>query len=248
VIAATLRNEVAKQRRRSVGWLVAAMVLAVVALAPVGVLTTPGLDVDDPDAWLALLAGMTLAVALTSPLLLATLASRQTEVEHQGSAWLMQSTAGLTPGRLCRAKWTVLTAIVVGIAVAQSWGVLAAGRLLGLSSPPPIVHWAVCTAAMAAVSLVLLALHVLISAALTNQLGVLAVGLLGTLVAVFSRGLPDIAAHLTPWGYYALAGGAEHQGDVLEVVDTSIPSIVGLVAIAVVAFTIITHRLDRLEA
>jgi lantibiotic transport system permease protein len=71
---------------------------------------------------------------------------------------------------------------------------------------------------------------------------------LGTLLAVFSRGLPDVVAHLTPWGYYALARGADYRGQEMAAMPIPYGSVAGLAVVALVVFTVITRRFDRQEA
>ena len=46
----------------------------------------------------------TLMAAMTSPILAAVLASRQTDIEHSGVGWTLASTAGYSTGVLCRAN------------------------------------------------------------------------------------------------------------------------------------------------
>src|SRR5690606_10354226 len=113
-----------------------------------------------PDAWNALLAGMSLAVPMISPLLLAVLASRQTDIEYQGNGWLWQATAGVAPGRVCRGKFAALGLVVTVVTLGTSLLVLATGKLLiGLVAPVPLGHWVGFTVCVLVVHLVLLALH-----------------------------------------------------------------------------------------
>ena len=53
----------------------------------------------------------------------------------------------------------------------------------------------------------------------------LGIGVLGTIVANFATAIPATLAHLTPWGYYALATAADYEGGVLVVRTPSYPSI-----------------------
>ena len=242
-------NEFAKMRHLKVGVVATIMVLGVLALSLFAVVSSPDFDPDTPEAWNALLAGMSLGIPLISPLLLAVLASRQTDMEHQGNGWLMQSTAGITPGSLCRAKLAALGIIVTAVTIGTSLIVLAFGKLLaGILPPAPLAHWAGFTLCMLVVNLAVLALHILLSAKVENQLVALGIGVLGCILAVFSQGLPAAAAHITPWGYYALAQAAGYEGDQIQAQAIAYPSIAALAAIVGIVFAVLTFRFDRQEA
>lgn len=242
-------NEFAKMRHLRVGVVAAVMVVGVLALSLFAVVSSPDFNPEAPAAWNALLAGMSLGIPLVSPLLLAVLASRQTDIEHQGNGWLLHSTSGITPGGVCRAKLTALGIIVTAATLSTSLTVLAFGKVLaGILPPAPLGHWAGFTACMLVVNLAILALHILLSAKVENQLVALGVGVLGCILAVFSQGLPPAAAHLTPWGYYALAQAAGYQGDQIQALPIAYPSIAALAVIVGALFTVLTVRFDRQEA
>ncbi|SDS04154.1 ABC-2 family transporter protein [Brevibacterium sandarakinum] len=242
-------NEFAKMRHLRVGLVAVVMVVAVLGLSLYTVVSSPTFSPEAPGAWNGLLAGMSLGIPLVFPLLLAVLASRQIDIEHQGNGWLLQATSGLTPGGMCRAKFIALGLIVTAITIGTSLLVLATGKLLvGIIPPVPFVHWAGFTGCMLAVNLVVLAGHILVSAKIDNQLVALGIGILGTILAVFSQGLPAVAAHLTPWGYYALAMAADYRGSGFVALPLPYPSIAALAVVASVVFTIITYRFDHQEA
>jgi hypothetical protein len=242
-------NEFAKMKHLRIGLVAAAMVVGVVLLALYTVVSSPEFSPADTAAWNALLAGMSLGVPLVSPLLLAVIASRQTDIEHQGNGWLLQSTSGITPGGMCRAKLIALGIVVAATTVGTSLAVLAAGKLLaGILAPAPLAHWAGFTACVLVVNLAVLALHILLSAKVENQLVALGVGVLGCVMAVFSQGLPVALAHMTPWGYYALAKAADYQGDQYVALPLSYLSIAVLAVVVGALFALLTFRFDRQEA
>lgn len=242
-------SEFAKMRHLRVGLVAAVMVLAVLGLSLYTVVSSPTFSPDAPSAWNGLLAGMSLGIPLISPLLLAVLASRQTDIEHQGNGWLLQATSGLTPGGMCRAKFTALGLVVAASTIGTSLFVLVTGKLLVEIVPPvPLGHWAGFTGCMLVVNLVVLAGHILLSAKIDNQLVALGIGILGCILAVFSQGLPAVAAHATPWGYYALAMAADYQGSGFVALPLPYPSIAVLAVVVGVIFTIITYRFDHQEA
>ncbi|GAA1541938.1 hypothetical protein GCM10009691_15790 [Brevibacterium picturae] len=242
-------NEFAKMRHLRVGLVAVVMVLAVLGLSLYTVVSSPTFSPDAPSAWNGLLAGMSLGIPLISPLLLAVLASRQTDIEHQGNGWLLQATSGLAPGGMCRAKFTALGLVVAASTIGTSLLVIMVGKLLvGIVPPVSLAHWVGFTGCMLVVNLAVLAGHILLSAKVDNQLVALGIGILGTILAVFSQGLPAVAAHATPWGYYALAMAADYQGSDFVALPLPYPSIAALAVVAGVLFTIITYRFDHQEA
>ncbi|WP_017569001.1 ABC transporter permease [Nocardiopsis halotolerans] len=245
-------NEFAKMRRLRVVPVVVVMVVGVVAYSCV-VLTTPGFfeSVGDPSgqAWELLLGGLSLAVPLVSPILLAVLASRQVDIEHQGNGWLFSQTAGLSPGHLCRAKFAATGTVVVAATLAQSGLVVAVGGLVGITGAFPTGQWLGYTASAVVVNLVLFAFHLVLSTRATNQLVGLGVGVLGVFVTLTSMGMPAWLAHLfPPWGYYVLATPVEAREVGIVSLD---PSHLGVIALGVaggVLFVLITRLFDRREA
>jgi hypothetical protein len=249
VNARAVANEFTKMRHLRVALVAIIMVIAVLALSLYTVVSIPDFDPEDPAAWNALLAGMSLGVPLIWPLLLAVLASRQTDIEHQGNGWLLQATCGVTPGGVCRAKLIALGSVVTAVTATTSLLVLAVGRILvGIGSPAPLGHWFGFAACVLVVNVVVLALHILLSAKVENQLVALGIGVLGCVLAVFSQGLPAAAAHVTPWGYYALATAADYQTDGFTALPLAYPSIAALALVGGALFIVITHRFDRQEA
>ncbi len=139
--------------------------------------------------------------------------------------------------------------MVTVVTIGSSLLVLVAGKLLaGILPPVPLGHWVGFTGCMLVINLVVLTLHILLSAKIDNQLVALGIGVLGTILAVFSQGLPAAAAHLTPWGYYALAMAADYQTSGYVAVPLSYPSITALAVTVGVLFLVITHLFVRQEA
>jgi hypothetical protein len=249
VSAKILANEFAKMRRLRIGLGATALVAAVVGLSLMGATASP--DFADPArrSWEVLLAGMSFAVPLASPLLLAVLASRQVDIEHQGNGWLLSQTSGITPGGLCRVKFVAVGTIVAAATLAQSMIVLGAGLMAGIAAPVPIGLWLGYTASILVANLVVLALHILLSARIDNQLVGLGIGVLGTLVAVFASGYPAWLAHASPpWGYYALVTAADYRDGGFVALTPSYPSIAALGVVGAVLFLLITSLFDRQEA
>lgn len=245
-----LANEFAKMRHLRIGLVAIVMVVCVVGLSLMGAMISPEFADPARRSWEPLLDSMSVAVPLTSPTLLAVLASRQVDIEHRGNGWLLSQTSGITPGGLCRVKLFALGAIVTAAKVLESVLLIGAGLLLSITAPVPIGLWLGYTVSVLVANLVILALHILLSARIDNQLVGLGIGVIGTLVAVFASGYPAWLAHATPpWGYYALAAVTEwRDGAPAPVTITpSYPSIAALGVVGGVVFLLITSMFDRQE-
>lgn len=246
-----IANEFAKMKHRQIGLIITLLAVSVAALTAYTSLGSGLLDrLDDPDGygWKVMFGGVGMGVSLVAPILLAVLASRQVEIEHTGNGWLSSSTAGLTPGQMCRSKFAALGGLVILATIA--WGAILVGfgAAIGIETPIPLGRWAAYVAALAIINLAVLAFHILLSAKIENQLVCVGIGIAGILIAMFSQILPAWIAHLTPWGYYALTIQSAYVG--LEPVYFDLPylSVLGLAVIGGGLFLAITGRFDRQEA
>ncbi|MDZ7910706.1 MAG: ABC transporter permease [Rhodococcus sp. (in: high G+C Gram-positive bacteria)] len=243
----TVRNEFAKLRHLHIGAISILMVACIVALTILGALTG-AISAESKDlTWALPLAGLSLAIPIASPLLIAVIASRTVEVEHQSNGWLLNRTNGVDSGALVRAK-LISTGLVVGAATAaaSAAGVFL-GTALGVTQPLPAGLWLGYTAASVTVNIVILALHLTISAEVDNQLIALGIGIAGTVIAICASAFPSWAAHLTPWGYYSSACAADYRGEQVVTLDPSYGSIAALGVVGAVLFWLMTVRLDRQE-
>lgn len=240
-----VRNEGAKIRRLRVGMLLL-MLGGGITLLTVFTMATSGLD---SPTWALPLAGLAFATPLVSPLFVAVVASRVVDIEHQGNGWLLGQALGQTPGQLCRAKLVAAGTLVALTTAGASLLVLALSTLLGVSGgPAPVERWVGFTISAVVVSVSLLALHLLLSATIDNQLVCLGIGVVGTVLAVFSSGLPTWCAHVTPWGYYSLAAAADYVGGELTLLSPHYASVAALGVVTAVVFAVVTARFDRQEA
>ncbi len=240
-----LRNEIAKCRHLRLGVVTALLAVGIVGLTLVG--TLAGASTDGEFTAALPLAGLSSAVPVASPVILAILASRAVDIEHQGGGWLLNRTAGVAPGRLCRAKLGMLAAAVAVGTGGASVVVAVLTRVPGPTGPVPLSLWLGYTLAAIVVSLVVLAVQVLISARVDNQLIPLGVGIVGTVVALSASALPSWAAHLTPWGYWSLIAAADYAGESVVTLQPSYVSVVALALLAAAGVDAATRRLDRQE-
>ncbi|MGW9553620.1 ABC transporter permease [Nocardiopsis sp. NPDC055551] len=198
--------EVHKTRGLRVWVLCLVMVVAVVALSGMNLFSESAREgFADPTAqpWESLLLNQVMISAMTSPVLVAVLAGRQVDIEHQGQGRFLARVSGLGPGLLCRAKAVVLGLALTLTVVAQCVLILLAGLVVGIEVAPPIALWARYGLFLLLVNLALLGLHLWLAARVDNQLVGLGVGLLGAFYAVYALLMPTWVAYVLPWGYYA---------------------------------------------
>ncbi|GAB3129607.1 hypothetical protein GCM10027289_12500 [Tsukamurella serpentis] len=246
--SAVLRNEFAKFRRLRLGAIAAVLLLGVTGLTAIGMVGGTSGEGVQAFTWALPLAGLGLAFPIVAPLLIAVLASRAVEIEHQGNGWMLNAGTGVGRGQLCRAKVTSAGALVAAGTVISSCAALVIGLFLGGTGRPPVGLWMAYTFSVVIINLVVLAAQVLIAARVDNQLIGLGTGIVGTVIALSAPAMPRALVHLTPWGYYSLVEPADYQGDAAVFLTPSYPSVVLLAVVALIGFHTITVRLDRKES
>lgn len=242
--------EFRKMRRLHTGSIVIILVVAVAALSSASLFSVSSRETfDDPMAapWAALLLTYTMMAAMTSPLLTAVLASRQTDIEHTGRGWTLAATAGFTPGTLCRTKLAALSIILVPAVIAQSLLVVGAGMLAGIRVPLSPGPWIGYTAMLLLLDVAFCAVHIWLAAVVDNQLVSVGVGTLGAFLAVFTLLTSGIASRLVPWGYYAVISHAAQTDGTVSYVTPPHVWVAGFLVFVGIVFAVATHRLDRLE-
>lgn len=246
--ARVLVNEFVKMRHLHIWLLVMVLPVGVPCLGLFSALSSPEFDRAAASAWNTLLTGVGTGFTVTVPLLSAVLASRLVDVEHRGGGWLLSSTSGVTAGELCRGKVAALGSLLAAATVLASVAVVVTGGLLGITSPLPAGRWIGFTVAVLVVTLAVLAVHIVLAAWVENQLVGVGVGLLGTVAALFASAVPPWIAHLTPWGYYALASAAGYVDSELVARSPAYASIAALGLVVAALFVLFTVALDRQEA
>ncbi|MDR7381422.1 ABC transporter permease [Promicromonospora iranensis] len=242
--------ELRKMRRLRTGPIVVLLVLAVAALSSASQFSGGTRETfDDPTAapWAALLLTYTMMAAMTSPLLTAVLASRQTDIEHAGAGWTLAATAGYTPGVLCRAKVVALSLVLLPAVALQSLLVIGAGTAAGIRVPLDPGPWIGYTTLLFLLDVAFLALHVWLAATVENQLVGVGIGMLGAFLAAFTLLLPSAVSRLIPWGYYAVIAHAAQDGDVVAYQSPSYAWIAGFLILVGAVYAFVTRRLDRIE-
>lgn len=229
---------------------VAALVVAVALISSVWQFSSSTQTTfDDPSQvpWAAFLLTYTLMAAMTSPILAAVLASRQTDIEHSGVGWTLASTAGYSPGVLCRAKLVALSTVLLPAVVVQSLLVIGMGLFAGIRVPLDPGPWVLYTGLLFLIDVVFLALHIWLAAIVENQLVSVGVGMLGAFLGVFTLLTSTAVARVIPWGYYAMISPIGQQGDSLVYLTPPFGWIAGFLILVGIVFAVATRRLDRIE-
>ena len=208
----------------------------------------------DPSAmpWARLLLMTCFYNAMIGPIFVSVLASRQTDIEHTGSGWNLAATSGLTPGTLCRAKLAALSLLIVPAVTVQSLGIIMLARFRGLSVALDVGPWATYTTLLICVDLATCAYFLWLAAVVENQLIVMSTGLLSGFIGIFTLLVPPEIVRWTPWGYYALitpAARSAASGSQTAVTYIDVPAgwIAGFLILTALIFTVVTHRLNRIE-
>ena len=199
------------------------------------------------DVWPSHLSTYCFMVALLSPIVMAVIASRQTEIEFAGQGWSLSSTAGFAPGQVVRAKLLVLSVIISFATVIQSVAVTALGMAVGIQPPIPVGVIVGYTLMVIMVNIAFTAAFVALASVVENQLIALAAGLLSAFITVFSLLMPVEWARLIPWGYYAVIMPVGWDGEGFAYITPGYVSTAIFLALVAAAFIAFTHRLNYLD-
>ena len=247
--------EILKMRRLRAPQITMLIVGTSVALCSMNLFSASFTELShDPHTmpWARLLLMTSFFNAMTGPILVSVLASRQTDIEHTGSGWNLAAASGLTPGTLCRAKLTALSLLIVPAVTVQSLGIIILARFRGLSVALDVGPWATYTTLLICVDLAMCTYFLWLAAVVDNQLIVMSTGLLSGFIGIFTLLVPPEIVQWTPWGYYALitpaamSATAHSQPDVTYI-DVPAGWIAGFLILTVLLFTVVTHRLNRIE-
>lgn len=242
--------EFLKMRRLRVILIALVLIVAVAALSSASLFSGSTREAfSGPTAvpWATLLLTYTFMAAMTSPILAAVLASRQTDIENTGSGWTLASTAGYTPGMLCRAKLAALAVILFPTVTLQTLLVIGAGTLAGIRVPVDIAPWVGYTVGLLLVDIAFCALHIWLAAKVENQLISVGIGMLGAFIGVFALLMPGWLTRLIPWGYFAMISQVTTSGRDVVYSAPAYGWITGFLIIVGIAFVVATRRLDRIE-
>ena len=247
--------EILKMRRLRAPQITMLIVGTSVALCSMNLFSASFTELShDPHTmpWARLLLMTSFFNAMTGPILVSVLASRQTDIEHTGSGWNLAAASGLTPGTLCRAKLTALSLLIVPAVTVQSLGIIILARIRGLSVALDVGPWATYTTLLICVDLAMCTYFLWLAAVVDNQLIVMSTGLLSGFIGIFTLLVPPEIVQWTPWGYYALItpvamSSSAGSQRVVTYIDVPAGWIAGFLILTVLLFTVVTHRLNRIE-
>ena len=196
-----LKLEFYKCRRRKIVPVCAA-VLAV-QLLWMGVFFTRQDAEDLRWGWMLLLYNLSTIDAIILPLSVATLASRNCELEHRGGTWKLLETMA-SPGQLYGAKLSWGALVLAGLLVLRSGLFVGIGIAQGFSGVVPWGRFALFTLISWAVSMMVYALQQGLSLWFANQAAALVCGIAGSFLGILSMLFPPALVRCVPWGYYGL--------------------------------------------
>ena len=196
-----LKLEFLKCRRRKIV-LVCAAVLAV-ELIWMGAFFTRQDAEDLKWGWMLLLYNLSMVDAIILPLSVATLASRNCELEHKGSTWKLLETM-TSPGSLYAAKLCWGALVLAALLMIRSGLFLGVGIAQGFQGPVPWGRFGVFTLISWAVSMMVYALQQGLSLRFLNQAAALVCGIAGSFLGILSMLFPPALTRCVPWGYYGL--------------------------------------------
>lgn len=196
-----LQLEFYKCRRRKIVFVCAA-VLAV-ELIWMGVFFTRQNAEDLKWGWMLLLYNLAMVDAIVLPISVATLASRNCELEHKGNTWKLLETM-TEPSRLYTAKLTWGALVLAALLIVRSGLFLAVGIGEGFQGAIPWGRFGVFTLISWAVSMMVYALQQGLSLWFANQAAALVCGIAGSFLGILSMLFPPALTRCVPWGYYGL--------------------------------------------
>ena len=154
------------------------------------------------EGYFNLLFQLPLLNTIFLPLILAVMASRICDAENKGNTYKLLCTMQ-EKKKIFDAKLLLGGIYILFLTLLEGANVLLLGRLLHFTQPLPIKHLLPFLAVLGVVSLALYLMQQVLSMLITSQLMPLFIGLLGSLVGVFSAFFPvGSVANFLPWGYY----------------------------------------------
>lgn len=197
-----LRVEIRKTRRRFL-WLmpIGVAFMELLLLSTNSYLRKPEIA---PQLWSTLLFQLPLYNTIFCPLVLAALASRVCDSENKGNTYKLLCTLQQKK-HIFDVKVLLGALYVLFLTALEAVCVLLLGVILPVSQAFPLRHYLIFLAVLFLVSLSLYVMQLILSLMMTSQLIPLFIGLLGSLVGLFSAFFPiGKLAAAVPWGYYLI--------------------------------------------
>lgn len=196
-----LRIEFNKTRRRRFGLILAAL-MGVQILWIIWAFRY--MDAHDlQQGWMHSLYQFPVLNSIVMPVIAAIIASRLSDVEHQGQTLKLMDTV-MPMGRLFDAKFLCGAFYMLAAIACQLLVIAVIGHAKGFAGEPPAAMLGYYFLFTTVVSLTVLVLQETLSLLVENQMVSLAVGLTGGFAGLFVMFLPQKFSQLIIWGYYGV--------------------------------------------
>lgn len=226
------------------------VVFAVVALSSASLFSAASAErIANPhgNMWEALLLSYTMMSAMTSPIFMAILASRQTDIEHSANGWILSGANGISPGQLCRNKFLALSLTILPFLLIQTLLIVGIGTAVDIQEPLIWGPWLGYTACLYAVNLVFIAFHIWLSTVVENQMVSVGVGVFGAFIGVFMLLLPTILSRFIPWGYFAVISWVRQSEQSATYIVPPLGWISAFFLLGMTCFAFATRTFEQLE-
>ncbi|MBC3804905.1 ABC transporter permease [Acetobacterium fimetarium] len=198
---AAIRMEVLKTRGRKI-WLVVAVMMAVQLLWAGWTISNKDAD-DLIQGWMFFLYQFPMLNCIIMPVIAAVVASRLSDVEHQGQTFKLLETI-IPANRIFDAKFIWGSIYMLGAALGQLAIMIGMGFALHFGGPVPWGALAGYLFFTVAVSLTIYAFQQVVSMLVPNQMVPMTLGLVGGFIGLFSMFFPQGFQKLILWSYYGV--------------------------------------------
>lgn len=246
----SLKLEFLKMKRLKAPLILGFVVLAVVLLSSASLFSAASAErIANPQGnmWEALLLSYTMMSAMTSPIFMAVLASRQTDIEHTANGWILSGANGISPGQLCRNKFFAIALLVLPFLLIQTLLIIGVGAVVNIQAPLLWGPWVGYTACLYAVNLVFIAFHIWLSTVVENQLVSVGVGVFGAFISVFMLLLPTGLSRFIPWGYFAVISWVRQSDQSAAYIVPPLSWVSVFIVLGMICFVLVTRTFDQLE-
>lgn len=156
------------------------------------------------EGYYELLFQLPLMNTIFLPLILAAIASRICDAENKGNTWKLLCTLQ-QKGHLFDAKLLLGALYILFLTLLEAVNLLLLARLIRVTQAFPLRHFLIFLGVLLLVSLTIYLMQMVLSLLISSQLIPLFIGLLGSLLGLFSAFFPvGSLAAITPWGYYMM--------------------------------------------
>lgn len=191
-----------KCRRRKI-WLICAGLLGIQMVWLGGTMFRDMDACQLAEGWQAMLYQLALVDAVTLPITVSAIISRNCEMEHKGVTLKLLETMA-TAGCLYRAKLCWYALVVAAMLLLRTVLFTGIGLMAGFPAPVPVGRLLLFYLISWAVSMLIGVLQLGLSLRFANQAVALVCGILGSFAGLMSLLFPVWIQRCAPWGYYGL--------------------------------------------